>query len=194
MNYFGKVAIIGTMVIGIGAAIYFIPKNSQQETDAPIQKDFSDIYNNLETTTEIKHVPFETADEMFDYTEKITSINGIEEATEFINKFLQDCSYGSKELMLTYYNNSIWDTVLNNNAFPFLDETGSVTFKTKDLIVTEGKEEYEYIAKYTIVATLSETGELLATLDREDTFFLYKDFENILILDYKRNTINEKYY
>lgn len=194
MNYFGKIAIIGTVVVGIGAAIYFIPKTTQSNTETTTQNDYSDIYNNIETTTEMKYVQFDTADEMFEYTEKITSINGVEEVTEFLNKFLQDCSYGSKELMLTYYSRSIWDVVLNKNAFPFLDETGTVTFKAKDLVVTEGENEYEYKAKYTLVATLSETDELLATLEREDTFMLYKDFENIMITDYLRNTINETYY
>lgn len=194
MSYIRKVAIISSAAICIGAGLYFIPKLGENLDQNTIPVDKNAIYNNIETKTKTKKVQFDTAEEMFAYTDKITTINGIEEATAFITDFLEHASSGQPEVMLTYYTQSLWDTVLENNMFPFYDESGSVIFKASDVTVKEGKSENQYITTYKVLAVDSETKEPLADLKREDTFELYKDFEVIKIVNYTRKTTNEKYY
>lgn len=193
MNYIGKITIIGSVALCIGAGIYFAPKIINNNTTDIPKNDYSDIYDKIETTTEVKKVQFETAEEMFEYAEKVSKINGVEEATSFITEFLDMCSTGKPEVMLTYYNSSMWDYIMDNNVFPFYDKTGSVNFSAFDVVVEEGKEENEYIATYTVVATDSETDEVIAELKRKDTFELYKDFETITITGYSRKTTSEKF-
>lgn len=193
MNYIGKITIIGSVALCIGAGIYFAPKIINNNTTDIPKNDYSDIYDKIETTTEVKKVQFETAEEMFEYAEKVSKINGVEEANSFITEFLSMCSTGKPEAMLTYYNSSMWDYIMDNNAFPFYDKTGSVNFSAFDIVVEEGKEENEYIATYTVVATDAETNEVIAELKRKDTFELYKDFETITITGYSRKTISEKF-
>lgn len=193
MNYIGKITIIGSVALCIGAGIYFAPKIINNNTTDVQKNDYSDIYDKIETTTEVKKVQFETAEEMFEYAEKVSKINGVEEATSFITEFLDMCSTGKPEVMLTYYNSSMWDYIMDNNVFPFYDKTGSVNFSAFDVVVEEGKEENEYIATYTVVATDSETDEVIAELKRKDTFELYKDFETINITGYSRKTTSEKF-
>ena len=194
MNYFAKITIISSVAVCIGVGAFFIPNmiNNKEETES--KTDYSEIYNKIESKTEIKKVQFDTAEEMFEYAESITKINGIEEATSFLTEFLEICSTGKPEVMLTYYNSSLWENVLDNNIFPFYDSTGSVLFKATDITVEEGDKENEYIANYTVIAVDSETNETLAELKRKDTFVLYKDFEVIKIINYSRKTVDEKYY
>lgn len=192
MNFIGKITIVGSVAICLGAGMYFAPQllNNNKELN---KTDYSDIYDKIETTTELKKVPFDTAEEMIEYTQKITTINGEEEASLFITDFLEMCSTGKPEVMLTYYNSELWDYVMDNKVFPFYDATGSVLFEAKDIVIKETKNENEYTATYTVVATDSDTKEVIAELERKDTFELEKDFETIKIIGYSRKTTNEKF-
>lgn len=193
MNYIGKITIIGSVVVCLGAGIYFAPKLFNEKPEENQKNDYSSIYDKIETTTEIKKVQFSTAEEMFEYSEKVSKINGLEEASSFIKEFLNVCSTGKPEAMLTYFDSSTWDYILDNNAFPFYDATGSVNFSATDIQVEESKEENQYIVTYTVIATDAETNEKIAELKRKDTFELYKDFETITIISYSRKTLSEKF-
>lgn len=193
MNSIGKITIIGSVALCIGAGIYFAPKLLDNKNKEIQKNDYSAIYDKIETVTETKKVQFESAEEMFEYAEKVSKINGTEEVSSFITEFLSMCSTGKPEVMLTYYDSSMWDYIMDNNAFPFYDATGSVLFTANNISIEEGKEENEYIANYTVIATDSETNEVIAELERKDTFTLYKDFETITITSYSRKTTSEKF-
>ena len=194
MNRIGKVTIIGTVIVVIAAGILYLQKDSSKDTIANITLNKNDIYNNIESSTELKKVQFNTAEEMFEYTEKISSIDDVAEATNFIEDFLNKCSLGKPEVMLTYFNTNLWDNILENNLFPFYDPSNAISFEAKDIAVSETKETYVYNVEYTVVARDTETNEVLAELNREDKFELYKDFEVIKIVNYTRKTTSEKYY
>lgn len=193
MNYIGKITIVGSVALCIGAGIYFAPQLLNKDSKEIAKNDYSAIYDKIEVTKEVKKVPFNTAEEMFEYAEKVSKINGLEEASSFITEFLSMCSTGKPEVMLTYYDSTMWDYLLDNNAFPFYDSTNSVLFSASDINVEEGKEENEYIATYTVVAVDSDTHEVIAELTRKDTFTLYKDFEVIKITGYTRKTTSQKF-
>ena len=195
MNTKIKIIIGSVLVVAIGATAYFlINKDSNTKTTTTDTSKYSDIYDNIGTEVKMKSVQFDNIEDMISYTEDINTIKGVDEATEFIKIFFSDCQTNNVETMLTYYDESIWDYVMENEAFPFYDETGTVLFSPKNIEVKEGEAENVYIVKYSLDAILSSTGETIAEINREDSFELYKDFEVITIRNYIRNTTDHKYY
>lgn len=194
MNTNKKILIItGVCVcLGIGGYIYWNQKDTPTETTEKV--DYSDIYSNIEVETETKAVQFDTYEEMMEYSESINTISGLDEATDFIARFYNSCTQNNLELMLTYYNTLTWDTIMEMEAFPFYDETSTLSFAVEDLKVIEGEDDYQYVATYTLVITDSSTKEKLAELKRKDMFELSKLFEEITIDRYVRETIEEKYF
>ena len=194
MNTNTKILLISGVCIclSIGGFIYLNQKNTPPENKATV--DYSDVYSNIEIETETKAVQFDTYEEMLEYSEAINSINGLDEATDFIARFYNSCTQNNLELMLTYYNTLTWDTIMEKEAFPFYDKTSTLSFAIEDLNVIEGEEEYQYVATYTQVITDSNTKEKLAELKRKDMFELSKLFEQITIDRYVRETIEEKYF
>lgn len=188
-----KILIItGTcIVLAIGGFILINNINSTKETP---QKDYSDIYNNIETETKTKSVQFDTIEEMMDYSQQINSINSIEEIEVFLTNYYKSCAEESIEKILIYYNSEIWDTVLDKQAYPYFDESRSVDFSIENLKVTEGESPNTYIAQYNLVVTYKETNKKIAEFKRKDTFELSKIFEKIEIMSYKRETLEEKYF
>lgn len=188
--------IIGSVVViaVVGTACFVINKNLNKETSITDTSDYSDIYSNIETEVEMKSVQFDNVEDMMSYTDDINTIKGVDEVTEFIKIFFNDCQTNNVATMLTYYDESIWDYIMENEAFPFYDETGVVLFSPKNIEVEEGDADGVYIVKYSLDTILASTGEAIAEINREDTFELYKDFEVITIKDYIRNTTNYKYY
>lgn len=195
MNTKIKIIIGSVLAVAIGATAYFlINKDSNTKTTTTDTSKYSDIYDNIGTEVKMKSVQFDNIEDMISYTDDINTIKGVAEATEFIKIFFSDCQTNNVETMLTYYDESIWDYVMENEAFPFYDETGTVLFSPKNIEVKEGKAENVYIVKYSLDAILASTGEIIAEINREDTFELYKDFEVITIRNYIRNTTDYKYY
>lgn len=194
MNTNTKILLItGVCVcLSIGGFIYLNHKNTPTETKEKV--DYSDIYSNIEVETETKSVQFDTFEEMMEYSEAINSISGLEEATNFIVKFYNNCTQNNLELMLTHYNTATWDTIMEMEAFPCYDETSTLSFAIEDLNVVEGEKEYQYVATYTLIATNSNTKEKVAELKRKDMLELSKMFEKITIDRYVRETIEEKYF
>lgn len=194
MNTNKKILIItGVCVcLGIGGYMYLNHKDTPTETIEKV--DYSDIYSNIEVETETKAVQFDTYEEMMEYSESINTISGLDEATDFIARFYNSCTQNNLELMLTYYNTLTWDTIMEMEAFPFYDETSTLSFAVEDLKVIEGEDDYQYVATYTLVITDSSTKEKLAELKRKDMFELSKLFEEITIDRYVRETIEEKYF
>lgn len=195
MNTKLKIIIGSVVAVAIGVTAYFIiNKNSDTEITTVGESKYSDVYNNIDTKVEMKTVQFDNIDDMISYTDDINTIKGVDEVTEFIKIFFSDCQTNDVATMLTYYDESIWEYVMSNEAFPFYDETEVVVFSPKNIEVEEGDTENVYIVKYSLDAILSSTGEIIAEINREDTFELYKDFEVITIKDYIRNTTDYKYY
>ena len=195
MNTKLKIIIGSVVAVAIGVTAYFIiNKNSDTEITTVGESKYSDVYNNIETKVEMKAVQFDKIDDMISYTDDINTIKGVDEVAEFIKIFFSDCQTNDVATMLTYYDENIWEYIMSNEAFPFYDETEVVVFSPKNIEVEEGNNENVYTVKYSLDAILASTGEIIAEINREDTFKLYKDFEVIKIMDYIRNTTDYKYY
>ena len=195
MNTKLKIIIGSVVAVAIGVTAYFIiNKNSDTEITTVGESKYSDVYNNIDTKVEMKTVQFDNIDDMISYTDDINTIKGVDEVAEFIKIFFSDCQTNDVATMLTYYDENIWEYIMSNEAFPFYDETEVVVFSPKNIEVEEGNNENVYTVKYSLDAILASTGEIIAEINREDTFKLYKDFEVIKIMDYIRNTTDYKYY
>ena len=181
-----------SIVLSIGGYIYLNSKDTSIDTTNKV--DYSDVYSNIETETNTKAVQFDSYEEMLEYSKSMNTINGLGEATDFIARFYNACTQNNLELMLTYYNTLTWDTIMEKEAFPFYDETSTLSFSIEDLNVVNGKKEQQYIATYKLVIKHANANTKLAELQREDMLELSKLFESISIDRYVRTTIAEQYF
>lgn len=189
--------LISVISIGIiGAGIYLIEGNNTNSEKSPansnnfsnVNLNSNDILNSIESKTEIKKVQFNTAEEMFEYADKINSISGLEEAEEFIKDFLVCSENADIPLLTTYYHESIRDIVINRKAYPFIDTSNTLYPKINNIKVVENENKDTYTATYTVDVYVRETNEKFATLKKKDTINLYKEFEKITISDYSTET------
>lgn len=196
MNSKKIILVIVIACVSITGVIYFINKskdNRENTTPKYTNTEVGDIKNNMLVERGSKSVEFDTFEELQEYTNTLNTISK-EEATEFITSFLKASESNVIENIIPFYDELLWDTVISKGLFPAHDKTNSYSFSISDITISEGNDEDEYLAAYTLTLTDNASKEIYAELQREDKIKLNKIFETIKIEDYLRETKKHKIF
>lgn len=177
-------------VIAGGCYLWQKNKSNSKKVDCYSEEQLGEIENvksNIEVSETMETIEFENYEELEEYTDKLFDID-LEEATMFINSFLEECENNVMENMLVYYNETIWDSVIADKLFPSYDANNVCYFEFNNVVVEETGVDNKYKVTYSLNIGSNSTGEIISVLDREDYFTLYKEFGYTSIIDYERHT------
>lgn len=193
-----KLLILLTSACVIISGGFFIYKNISTDSE---NQPSSQIYSKDEATAladtilvqnSSKTTEFSTLEEANAYISSLNTISSTEEAADFITNFLYACESNQINIMASFFEEEHWVDVIQNQVVPAYDITNTYSFKYSNISVSNGDNDNEYIASYTLTVIDNNTQKVHSEFYREDTFLLNKEFEDIAISNYKRNTLDYK--
>lgn len=188
-----------TVAIALGTGVYYLNRSYEQKKTSKIENSEvveslkKEIQNNTEFTTTDTIKTFKNIEDAQAFAETISTINGIDEASDFINNFYKSAEKNKASASIGFYYPDYRYLVENAVNLPFLDTTNQTYCKIENIQITDkGENVYTVSYKLDMYDKSDKDTTPFYTMNREDTVTLVKNFGKIYVIDYIRNTTDSQ--